>query len=570
MIFELNIKPKFLNLKFTSLYAQITILLIVTMVSLLSIFYVVAKNTLKDYRNETIYQFNLVENYIYSSISNAEQVLNGLSFLISKTSLTLNNIDLFEIIKNFDSQPTFFKAIPFSALVVLNNHDLSIASSSESLISFKQKDFSQAKCIENTKQHPFKLHIGSITTGVYSKEIIIPLGITIFKEQKFLGSICTGLSIANLKLQMSAISLYNHFNEINLVNTNDLSSKAQEINQAFSFNNILKYLIFEEELKISKSLQNYPYNIIASIDLDYLAQNLKDKIAVCFCYSLLFLFFVLVLFIITKRFYANPFKLIKDTISNLPEKILFRALGKKDELQEINSRNLTPTALNNTITSLTKHLQTLYENEEKLQFEQHLREIRSKILHLSLIEQHYSPLRKILQPNHDILYQNILISFVNEESQVIALNDYMNQILNYLREYFYDMNIELQLDKSQVEQVFYFKYTALTETIFHIFLFIQRAAISSEEVECPVIIKASFKEKNTFPTITLELAPLQQASQLSLGWEAGAEFPNMSLLSIYLLAKENNLVFSIEQNDSKLIFALKPYIVNESAISIIT
>ena len=90
-----------------------------TSVSFFAIFYIVILNSLREHKEETKTQFSLVENYIYSSIANAEQVINGLVFLISKTSIKPNNQDLFELINNFDPQPKYFKAIPFSALVCI-------------------------------------------------------------------------------------------------------------------------------------------------------------------------------------------------------------------------------------------------------------------------------------------------------------------------------------------------------------------------------------------------------------------------------------------------------------------
>ncbi|MGB4190954.1 MAG: hypothetical protein WBJ81_00180 [Rickettsiales bacterium] len=532
------------------------------LVSFFSIFYLVSRDALKEYEKETVNQLNLIENQVYASISNAKQVLDGLSYLISKTDIKLKNQEIFEIIKNFDPQSKSFKAIPFSSLVILDTNNLSIASSTEDISSFKQKDFSEAKCIQNIKEnHSPNLHIGLITTGLYSKELIIPLGILISKDQKFLGSICTGLSVVSLKSYMGNIKLYNLFSEIDLVNKADKRLKFYTINKFFNLSNVLKYILLKEEPKIIKSITNYPYDILASVRLDNLYLSLKAKLIVCFYYSLLFISCLVVIFIIIKKFYSNPFNYAKEMILKLPERILSKAVDQNFHLHEVNSSNITPKALNDTIVHLTRQLQMFYENEEKSRFEQHMQGIRKKVLQLALIEQHYSPLEKVARAKNDLLYKNFIITLINEEPQNMSLEVYFSQILDYFKEYFYEMNIKLKFDDNR-SRSFCFKYSALTETIFHIFSFIQRSAIGFEEDNLDVMINAHFKEQDSFPTISINTT-FDQNTQRSLGWEAGAQFPYMSLLSICVLAKENNLAFDIEQEDSKLVFILKPFTLNE-------
>ncbi len=561
MFFELYFKPVFINRYFASIRNQVSLLLLVISVSFCSILYLVSRDALKEYENETVNQLNLVENQVYSSISNAKQVLDGLSYLISKTDIKLQNEEIFEIIKNFDPQSKSFKAIPFSSLVILDQNNLSIASSTEKISSFKQKDFSEAKCIQNISEKSSNFHIGSITTGLYSKELIIPLGVAIFKKEKFLGSICTGLSIASLKSYMDNVELYNNFSEIDLVNKAD-KLKAHTISKTFSLSNVIKYILLREELKIIKPITNYPYDILASLKLDNLYLSLKTKIIICFYYSLLFISCLVVIFVIIKKFYSNPFNVAKEMILKLPEKILTKETNQNFHLNEVTSSNITPKVLNDTIAHLTRQLQKFYENEEKFKLEQYIQEIRKKVLQLALMEQHYSPLEKLARAKSDLLYKNLIVTLINEEPQDMPLKAYFHEILDYLKEYFYEMNIQLKFNDNG-NRPFRFKYSALTETIFHIFSFIQRSAINFEEDNFGITINAYFKDQDSFPTISISFI-CDQNTQRSLGWEAGAQFSYMSLLSICILAKENNLAFDIEQENSKLVFVLKPFTLDES------
>ncbi len=242
--------------------------------------------------------------------------------------------------------------------------------------------------------------------------------------------------------------------------------------------------------------------------------------------------------------------------------LLYKSIfGLTDWGHFISSSNITPKILNDTIAHLTIQLQTFYENEEKLKFEQYAQEIRKKVLQLALIEQHYSPLKKIARAKSDLLYKNLITTLINENPQDMSIKAYLSEIIDYLKEYFYEMNIQLKFDDNR-DRSFCFKYSALTETIFHIFLFIQRSVISEED-NFGITIEAYFKDQELFPTISISFK-FTQNTQISLGWETGAQFPYMSLLSVCILAKENNLAFDIDQENSKLFFILKPFTLNDS------
>lgn len=58
------------------------------------------------------------------------------------------------------------------------------------------------------------------------------------------------------------------------------------------------------------------------------------------------------------------------------------------------------------------------------------------------------------------------------------------------------------------------------------------------------------------PIITIEVNG--SSTLRSLGWLSGPSFVYTGFLSIYLLARENNLLFKVEQKDLSIIFILEP------------
>ena len=72
-----------------------------------------------------------------------------------------------------------------------------------------------------------------------------------------------------------------------------------------------------------------------------------------------------------------------------------------------------------------------------------------------------------------------------------------------------------------------------------------------------LLIKAAFVNKNSFPTISIE-ANLRESSLQPISWTLGPSYVYSGLLSIYLLAKENNLFFYIRKKNQKLILTLEP------------
>lgn len=49
----------------------------------------------------------------------------------------------------------------------------------------------------------------------------------------------------------------------------------------------------------------------------------------------------------------------------------------------------------------------------------------------------------------------------------------------------------------------------------------------------------------------------------ALGWSSGPPYVYNSLLSIYMLARENELFFNIARDNNKMLFILEPMFLNE-------
>ena len=149
---------------------------------------------------------------------------------------------------------------------------------------------------------------------------------------------------------------------------------------------------------------------------------------------------------------------------------------------------------------------------------------------------------------------NKLISIIDEEPSSFSLEIFLKQVTDYCQEFYHELNIEVIVVKKD-QKNFTFKHAALTETIFHIFTFITRGNFDTDNNT--FTLKAHFLNKNSFPSIIIE-APLSEGSLTGVSWESGPSYVYTSLLSIYLLAKENKLFFNIAKKDNKIIFTLDP------------
>jgi hypothetical protein len=180
-------------------------------------------------------------------------------------------------------------------------------------------------------------------------------------------------------------------------------------------------------------------------------------------------------------------------------------------------------------------------------------EIRKKVLDLALTEQHFLASKKNNVASEEKLYLNKLLNIIDEDLTATSLAKYLTEVTNYCGEFYHEVNCTIIVTKKD-DKPFAFKYTALTETIFNIFTFIIRGHF--EIASNAIIIKGEFINDNDFPLITIETT-LSNESPTTLGWMSGPSYVYSGLLSIHLLAKENNLILNIKRKDNKLLFILE-------------
>jgi hypothetical protein len=175
-------------------------------------------------------------------------------------------------------------------------------------------------------------------------------------------------------------------------------------------------------------------------------------------------------------------------------------------------------------------------------------------LDLALTEKHFLSSKKSNIDDKKKLYLNKLINFIEEEYTTASLEDYLEEVTNYCGEFYHEINYKVIVEKKD-KKSFVFKYTALNEAIFNIFTFIVRG--NFEFCNNPITIKGSFTKECSFPFITIE-STLSDTQSSTLGWMSGPSYVYSGLLSIHLLAKENNMILNIISKENKILFILEP------------
>jgi len=261
-------------------------------------------------------------------------------------------------------------------------------------------------------------------------------------------------------------------------------------------------------------------------------------------YFSVFILFSYGLLLINNTIYKNPFERIYQNILGVLVKI-DPNINNNDYFQALQITDRLKWALE----SIIDYCNITIANTGK----QSEAELHNKILHVILTEHHYTSSNKMLGENIDNLYLEQLRRLVNEDTRTMEVSEFFREVVAYCCEYYNELDLKISISKRS-NKVFMFKHAALIEVIFHIFGLIAR--IGKFDIENrEVILKATFAYKKQFPTISIE-TNLLESSLKSLGWEAGPSYVYSGLLSIYLLAKENNLFFHIKQKNQKVIFVL--------------
>ncbi len=543
--------------QFKSLKAIIFILLLITIILFTIISSYIIQNTLDDIDERSRNKFKVIEKLILLKTREVNQVIYGMATLLARESIEKNNQYITKTVSSFDNNPDRYKALPFSGFKVLDVDDIIIKHTLIPTHLFKPvKNEIDLALLKLSKETPFEAVFGPIRTSIWSKERIIPFCMAISNPKKVhTGTICSGLLVSEFNNQLNDTLLSAHTAKIKLLDQDSFDNESDnyKADNVLTISNILKHYFQGKNFTIRELLPSYP--IAVELELSYV--ELSKRIGLCVLNSIGF--FILFsgcayyLILINRRLYQAPFYEIQKRIFELPNNFTeVMTKVKKNEMLE--SGDLCMHHLSQAINDMIDYCYLSYLDAEKNALQQPAITLRNSILHLVLTERHYCSSHKAANVNSGALYINQLKKLIKEQYSSVDLFEFLTEVSEYCSRYYHGIDIKVEVHKKDHKN-FTFYHSALTETIFHIFAAITRIAKFDEDVE--FVLSACFVRKSSFPTISIE-ATISVSSLMSSGWELGPSYVYSSLLSIYLLAKENNLFFHIEQKNQKVIFILEP------------
>ncbi len=479
-------------------------------------------------------------------IVGANKIMYSLSIILSYEKINRDNAHIKNLIDNYVAWHSY-RAAPFHALRVWDVNNRIVFNNlfpmeSSPLI---KKD----KYFKDTKKRPFELEIGEIHFGKRSKKEILPLSMAIAdRKQEYIGVLRFTLLTDDIIGSLIDAQQYNSIKLINQPSMVDLGSRDY-IDKYQLIVGILKYYYQNQPLILSKSLTHYPIIVTLEINSSYLAKEIMLVLLYCFgCFCAFVALIHCLLTIDQKPFYDINQKALDLQLKITPNIIYENNESETGKLHHFCSNNLAKT-----MESIIDYCSIIIINAENHTLQQSSVDLHNNILHVILTECHYHPSSKNTRTNVSALYLEQLRRIINEKVQTVILSACLKNIIEYCSEYYNDLNIKISKNN---HKAFTFKQAALTETIFHIFGIITRIGkFDTDNGE--VIVSASFVNKSSFPTISIEVNVLESSLQ-PIGWEMGTAYIYSGLLSIYLAAKENNLFFYIEQKNQKIIFILDP------------
>jgi hypothetical protein len=219
------------------LFISITILFILITIS-------VIENKLSNFVDRADLRAKTLENFVDLSISNAQQVMQGLAIALVQEPIDINNKNIQKLVDNFNTDLNCYMSIPFYGFKVFNPADIIIY---HTLIPphlfVPMKSIYDIGLLTKIKETPFSFKVGPIRLGTMSGEVIIPFCVAINKlgKQEYLGSICSGLKVKEVNKQLNAtFSAYSH-GKISLKNNEDNTEEGHYIvNNVFTVTNMLQ------------------------------------------------------------------------------------------------------------------------------------------------------------------------------------------------------------------------------------------------------------------------------------------------------------------------------------------
>lgn len=508
-----------------------------------AISYILTQNLLNNITKRADNKLKIAENFINFSIEGANQIIYGLALSLAQESINAKNKNIINIIKSFDHKMERHNAIPLYGFKVLDHKDFIIRST---LIPDKlfttSKTLTDLSLLKKAKKKPFELQIGKIRLGKLTHKNILPFCMSIENNKTFIGSICSGITIDKLSERLNYHITSKHINRINLLGIVEKNNR-NKANNHFTLSKILDSYFKNKNLIIQHPLTNYPIVLEAEINCYYLAREIGAIAFYCICYLIAFILFVYYIHNINKKYYLKPLTIIQKKLHEYSDHFSKRI----PEFNKLYFDGICPYHLSQAVNYIIDHCINSKEESSSPS------KLHNNLLHLMLTERHYCISTTKVDIRSGDLYLNELRRQINSKDQSQNLKSFLDKITQYCAEYYSELKIKVIIEEEDHKD-FNFKHTALSETIFNIFTTITR--IGNFDVDNFIILRAHF-HNNTSPNINIEVL-CQDSSLHPLGWEYGPEYIYTSLLSVYLLAKENNFFFHIEQKENKIMFVLEP------------
>lgn len=537
------------------LLKYIIITIIVFLMLLFSLCYnVLSQNLLQGAKEEYHNRLLIAENFITLKIKAADQIMQSLIGTLLVQNEVYNDVKkLTDFLNNFDFRFDKYNAVPILGFNVLDKNDTLIVTTLIAQHVFAPKKYGKDKlALSNLKQNTHELHIGNIRFSSLVKEEILPLYRSITdKERKHMGTLTAFLSLSMLKTQINNYILPEENKKLDIVPVYD-SVKVMVRDNDFTVINLLKHFFISKDLSIRKYLSTY--NMI--LELKITPVDIMRRFIFFNTCCLIFLGFIFILgyilFFLNKKFYQVPLFNIRQEIYSLP--ISTNIFSIETDKAKLNTEPLCVYKLASMVKELIDHYNVLDLNNKKHSIKKPLQKIKANALNFILTDDFHAAHDMFFKGASEF-YSNQLYMLVNEKLKQHDVYKMFNNLVDYINSYYNEFNITLIVDIYDNNYCYY--YAALMETVFHIFTSIVR--MGKFDTTLPVILRVQSNQPAVLPTISIETELLAPDSLLlkPVGYKFGVSYTHTSFLSVYILARKNNLFFHLKEKDNKIIFILE-------------
>ncbi len=525
----------------SSIFRLLTIAAIVFLIAS----YFLIQTSVNSFRQRVSFRALMVENKIDKVMENAHQIIFSLSYKLGHEKISLDNKKIKNLVDVLDYEIGIRKIIPLYSFKIFDANDMVIYRSIEDGHVFTpSKSTRHLSLLKQLRESEINFKVEEMRHGsTRHKEDLIPFCHAIKNlDNKYVGAVCSGLIVKDLNNSLNDIFFNVHTSRVRIVDK-ALESKSidlLDVKKVINISNLIKYYVYGDCYKLYFPLAKYPYLLESELNFHYL---IKDVLFILLYSIGLFIALILIVYLIcllNKEYYYAPFKALEEKAT-----LLLKDITKSEDTSALNVLDSINLALN--------YCHLARENDKNKLLKQSDEELNANMMYLMLVERHYSSC--YMDDHIDIgkLYVGQLKKLATEKYITISILKFLEEVTKYCCEYYHELKVNIIIARKDCRDLT-FKHAALTEAIFHIFTLIIR--IGRFEVEDgELILRASFDGE--FPTIAIE-ANICPSSTRALGWTSGITFVYFGFLSIYLLARENNLLFRIEQEDHKIIFILEP------------